>query len=168
MALTKTLKQRTAAADKVVVKVRKARVGDVAQIVMLARLRDEAKKRWRVNKRRSFTLQMRHVIKAANGHYCWVAVDEQKKIVGYAFASMTYSPLDDGMWLHLSEVYVRPRMRSAGIGKRLMAAVKRASMKMKNTGFWLVTHPGNQDAQRFYRRHNMRVRSMKSCFWRAA
>lgn len=159
---------KTPTKRKATIKVRKARVGDVAQIVMLARQRDEAKKHWRVNKRRAFTLQMRHVIKSANGHYCWVALDEEKKVVGYAFASMTYSPLDDGMWLHLSEVYVRPRMRSAGIGKRLMLAVRRASMKIKSTGLWLVTHPGNHDAQRFYRRHKMRVRSMKSCFWRAA
>jgi ribosomal protein S18 acetylase RimI-like enzyme len=150
------------------VKVRKARVSDVAQIVLLARQQDEAKKAWKVNKRRSFTLQMRHVIKAANGHHCWVAVDAENKVLGYAFASMTYSPIDDGMWLHLNEVYVRPRMRSAGIGKRLMMAVKRASKKAKTTGFWLVTHPSNTSAQRFYRRNKMRVKSMKSCFWRAA
>lgn len=149
------------------IKVRKARVGDVAQIVMLARQRDEAKKHWAPGYKRGFSLQLRHVIKAANSHYCWVAVDAEKKILGFAFASMTYSPWENGMWLMLSELYVRPKLRSAGIGKRLMLAVKRASKRSHSRGLFLMTHPHNHGAQKFYRRHKMRIKTMKSCSWAA-
>lgn len=147
--------------------VRKARVSDVPQIVALAKLRDGAKKDWPVGRRRGFTLQLRHLIANSETHLCWVAVDDDRKLVGYVFASYTYSPIDDGMWLHVAELYVRPRMRSGGIGQRLMRAVKAASTRAKAKGVWLVVHPNNTDAQRFYRRNKLSVRTMKSCAWAA-
>ncbi|MCP5405628.1 MAG: GNAT family N-acetyltransferase [Pseudomonadaceae bacterium] len=149
------------------ISVRKARVADVAQIVALAKLRDGAKKDWPVGRRRGFTLQLRHLIANSDTHLCWVALDEAKRVVGYAFASFTYSPIDDGMWLHVAELYVRPRLRSSGVGGRLMRAMKAASTRAKAKGVWLVVHPNNTDAQRFYRRNKMRMRVMKSCAWAA-
>ena len=145
--------------------VRRARVGDVPQIIALAKIRDGAKKKWSPGRRSGFTLQLRHIIGGNDNHRCWVALDGQKKIVGYAFASFTYSPIDDGMWLHVTELYVRPRMRSFGVGQRLMRVIKTASKKAKVRGLWLVVHQNNVDAKRFYRRHKLSMHGMTSCVW---
>lgn len=151
------------------IRIRRARTADAPRILELVRDVDKTKMGWTVNKRRSFALQMRHVIKGANSHYCWVAADVRDgSIVGYAFASATYSPLDDGMWLMLTDLYVCAEHRGSGFGKKLMLAVRRHARKTKGMGFWLVTHPENTGAQKFYRRHRMRVQSMKWCFWHAA
>ncbi len=147
------------------VRIRKARVNDVAQIVSLARDLDKTKKKWRVNRRRSFTLQMRHILRGANGHYCWVAINDMKEIVGFAFASNTYSAIDDGMWIVLSDLYIAPKYQGFGIGQRIMKALKRASRKLKTNGFWLMTHQANKGAQRLYRRQGMKYKHMRSFSW---
>ncbi|MFZ2586732.1 MAG: GNAT family N-acetyltransferase [Alphaproteobacteria bacterium] len=150
---------------KVAVTVRRARVSDVPQIVALAKIRDGAKKKWSAGRRSGFTLQLRHIVRGNDNHRCWVAVDEAKRIVGYGFASFTYSPIDDGMWLHVTELYVRPRLRSSGVGQRLMRTIKTASRKVKARGVSLITHPNNMEGKRFYRRHDFAMMGMVSCCW---
>lgn len=145
--------------------VRRARVADLSQIIQLAQLRDGHKKKWSPSKRTGFTLQLRNILQKQENHRCWVALDDEHRVVGYAFASLTYSPIDDGMWMHVTELYVKPRFRSFGIGQRLMRTVKQSCTKAKVKGFWLVTHHNNVDALRFYRRHKMMTRTMKSCVW---
>lgn len=160
-----THKTTRRALPKAGISVRKARVSDVPQIIELARKRDGAKKNWSPARRSGFTLQLRHIVSQQGHHKCWVAVDADRAIVGYAFASQTYSTIDDGVWMHVTELFVVAKMRSAGVGQRLMRTIKQASTKGKTCGLWLVVHPNNVDAKRFYRRHKLSMRTMQSCAW---
>ena len=72
------------------------------------------------------------------------------EVVGYAFFHDSYNPEIAGpeVWLH--DVFVREHARSRGVGRRLMAAVARATVERGVTALSWGVLSSNRRARAFY------------------
>ena len=72
------------------------------------------------------------------------------ELVGYAFFHDSYNPGVAGpeVWLH--DVFVREHARSRGVGRRLMAAVARATVERGATTLSWGVQSSNRRARAFY------------------
>ena len=72
------------------------------------------------------------------------------ELVGYAFFHDSYNPDIAGpeVWLH--DVFVREHARSRGVGRRLMAAVARATLERGATALWWGVRSSNRRARAFH------------------
>ncbi len=72
------------------------------------------------------------------------------EVVGYAFFHDSYNPEIAGpeVWLH--DVFVREHARSRGVGRRLMAAVARATLARGATALSWGVLSSNRRARAFY------------------
>jgi GNAT superfamily N-acetyltransferase len=73
--------------------------------------------------------------------------------VAIAVTTFRSSVWDPGPVALLEELYVRPALRSQGIGGVLLAAAVAAAKDRGVTTFEINVDEGDVDAQRFYRRH---------------
>ena len=90
-----------------------------------------------------------------SGMLCLVA-EHEGRLVGFAIL-IPYFPgprLSHG--LHLKELYVTARARSAGVGEKLIEAIRALAAKRGATRVIWTTGERNSEAQRFYDRLGMR------------
>ena len=84
--------------------------------------------------------------------YGWVAVNEQGRLIGYATATIDYSTWMSREFMHLDCLFVSERMRSRGVGARLLASVCEHARKIGIAELQWQTPQWNVKAQRFYER----------------
>ncbi len=79
-----------------------------------------------------------------------VVAEVDGELVGYAFFHDSYNPRVAGpeVWLH--DVFVREPARSRGVGRRLMAAVARATVERGATALSWGVLSSNRRARAFY------------------
>lgn len=82
----------------------------------------------------------------------WVAVDEQGYLVGYATATIDYATWMSREFMHLDCLFVTDRVRSRGVGARLLESVCEYARGTGITEVQWQTPDWNVDAQRFYQR----------------
>ncbi len=72
------------------------------------------------------------------------------ELVGYAFFHDSYNSeiAAPGVWL--VDLFVREQARSLGVGRRLMAAVARATLARGGTALWWGVQSSNRRARAFY------------------
>ncbi len=72
------------------------------------------------------------------------------ELVGYAFFNDGYNAetAAPSVWLH--DLFVRDHARSLGVGRRLMAAVARATLARGVTSLWWSVLSSNRRARAFY------------------
>lgn len=83
--------------------------------------------------------------------YAWLArIDGMP--VGYASATVDFSTLDRGFYLHMDCLYVRAPWRGQGFGRRLWDHVHAHALALACRAIQWQTPAWNEDAARFYRR----------------
>ena len=80
--------------------------------------------------------------------------------VALAFLTFRAVLWDDGPVALLEELYVRPDLRSRGIGGRLLAEVVAACRARGSTELTIDVDFEDADARRFYERHGLTARSL--------
>ena len=85
--------------------------------------------------------------------YAWVALAEDRDIIGYATAAPEYSTWSAREYLHMDCLFVRSARRRAGVGASLLDSVIRLARELGHHEVQWQTPTWNVDASRFYRRH---------------
>ncbi|PVE57020.1 N-acetyltransferase [Rhizobium rhizogenes] len=62
------------------------------------------------------------------------------------------APIENGPETEIATLYVQPRHKGKGIGKRLLEEVSRLCIERQCDGVWLTVNSENQDAIAFYQR----------------
>lgn len=83
--------------------------------------------------------------------YAWIAMVADGA-VGYASATLDFSTLDRGIYLHMDCLFVRAGWRGHGIGRLLWNAVHAFACEQGCGNIQWQTPEWNVDAARFYRR----------------
>lgn len=73
--------------------------------------------------------------------------------VGFALVTMRPSPYYDGPLLQLEELYVRPRLRGAGIGSLIMTRLLELAREHSAGEIRIDVDEVDTDTRRFYERH---------------
>lgn len=73
--------------------------------------------------------------------------------VGFAFFTLRPTPYADGPIAHLEELYVRPELRSRGIGSALLERGLAEALVLGASEVHIGVDEGDVDARRFYERH---------------
>jgi GNAT superfamily N-acetyltransferase len=89
------------------------------------------------------------------GTPCLVA-DDGGKLVGFAILNPYFPGPRLTHGLYLKELYVAASGRSAGVGEKLMGAIRAFAKQRGDTRVLWTTGEGNEGAQRFYDRLGMR------------
>jgi GNAT superfamily N-acetyltransferase len=85
--------------------------------------------------------------------YAWVALIEERGIIGYATAAPEYSTWAAREYLHMDCLFVRSARRGAGVGASLLHAVIGLARELGHHEVQWQTPQWNIDSSRFYRRH---------------
>lgn len=72
---------------------------------------------------------------------------------GFAWVTFRPTPYADGPLVQLEELYVRPELRSGGVGTRLIAALREESRLRGAAEVMINVDADDTDARRFYERH---------------
>jgi len=90
----------------------------------------------------------------AGGPICLVAEDEGR-LLGFAILNPYFPAPNLGHGLYLKELYVRAEARSAGVGEKLIEAIRQLAEERGCTRVLWTTNPDNAGSQRFYDRLGM-------------
>jgi GNAT superfamily N-acetyltransferase len=85
--------------------------------------------------------------------YAWVALAEERGIIGYATAAPEYSTWSAREYLHMDCLFVRSARRRGGVGASLLHSVIGLARELGHHEVQWQTPQWNADAFRFYRRH---------------
>ena len=85
--------------------------------------------------------------------YAWVALVEERGIIGYATAAPEYSTWSAREYLHMDCLFVRSASRGAGVGAGLLHSVVGLARELGCHEVQWQTPQWNVDASGFYRRH---------------
>ncbi|MFC7227081.1 GNAT family N-acetyltransferase [Salinirubellus salinus] len=93
----------------------------------------------------------------------WVAETEDGTLAGYACASVTEAPpiFARGATLSVSELYVVPEHRSAGVADDLLDRASAWGDERDCERLGLSVNAENERARAFYERHGLTVRRLK-------
>jgi ribosomal protein S18 acetylase RimI-like enzyme len=92
----------------------------------------------------------KHLATSSSPLYCVVAENLQGEILGYATATIDFSTWEADYFVHMDCLYLRPKARNSGIGKKLVAEIcKLAAAKNIKQLQW-QTPEHNIQAQKFY------------------
>jgi ribosomal protein S18 acetylase RimI-like enzyme len=91
----------------------------------------------------------------SGGTLCLVA-EGKDGLVGFAILNPYFPAPNLTHGLYLKELYVAQRARSAGVGEKLIAAIRDVASKRGNTRVTWTTGDENTGSQRFYDRLGMR------------
>lgn len=72
---------------------------------------------------------------------------------GFAWVTLRPTPYADGPLAQLEELYVRPALRSGGIGTALVAALRTEARRRDALEILINVDADDTDARRFYERH---------------
>lgn len=72
---------------------------------------------------------------------------------GFAWVTFRPTPYADGPLAQLEELYVRPEVRSRGIGAKLVAALRAEATRRGALEILINVDADDTDARRFYERH---------------
>jgi ribosomal protein S18 acetylase RimI-like enzyme len=95
------------------------------------------------------------VAPARGGTLCLVA-DDGQKLVGFAILNPFFPAANLTHGLYLKELYITSTARSAGIGEKLIEAIRALARQRGDSRVIWTTGEDNKDAQRFYDRLGMR------------
>jgi GNAT superfamily N-acetyltransferase len=85
--------------------------------------------------------------------YAWIALAEERGVIGYATAAPEYSTWSAREYLHMDCLFVRSARRRAGVGASLLNSVIGLARELGLHEVQWQTPQWNVDASRFYRRH---------------
>jgi ribosomal protein S18 acetylase RimI-like enzyme len=91
-----------------------------------------------------------------SGTICLVAQQDDGKLVGFAILNPYFPGPRLTHGLYLKELYVAGTARSAGVGEKLIEAIRALARKRGDTRVLWTTGEDNTGAQRFYDRLGMR------------
>jgi GNAT superfamily N-acetyltransferase len=133
--------------------VRSALISDVARIFELCALHAQFERAtFNLTYKQSLLTEALFVSNGFAGEpklYCWVA-EVDKRVVGYATATIDFSTWQCASYLHLDCIYIEQEFRGHGLGKQLMhfvyqfARIRQIKQVQWQTPLW------NVDASNFY------------------
>jgi ribosomal protein S18 acetylase RimI-like enzyme len=83
--------------------------------------------------------------------YGWV-VEVNKKLVGYATATLDYSTWDAAEFLHMDCLYLKEEARGQGLGEKLVLEIVKLAKEKNCVNVQWQTPDWNTEALRFYQR----------------
>ncbi|WP_169804477.1 GNAT family N-acetyltransferase [Sphingomonas pituitosa] len=82
--------------------------------------------------------------------FAWLAIDESGRPMGYATATRDFSTWSGKPFLHLDCLYIAETARGAGVGTKLLGAVKHFAVQRGIAELQWQTPEWNAPAERFY------------------
>lgn len=83
--------------------------------------------------------------------FAWLAVDETGRAIGYATATCDFSTWTGKPFLHLDCLFISETARGAGVGTRLLDAVRMFAVRLGIAELQWQTPEWNAPAERFYK-----------------
>lgn len=82
-----------------------------------------------------------------------VLLAENEAACGFAYLTFRPTPYSDGPLAQLEELYVRPDLRSGGIGSRLLQKAIALTRERQGEEMHINVDEVDEDTRRFYERH---------------
>lgn len=89
--------------------------------------------------------------------FAWLAIDDQGRPIGYASATRDFATWSCKPFLHLDCLYIVETARGAGVGSKLLEAVKLFAVRLGIDELQWQTPDWNLPAERFYLKQNASV-----------
>jgi ribosomal protein S18 acetylase RimI-like enzyme len=86
-----------------------------------------------------------------NPRFIVLVAERDGAVVGYVLATPSYESNWAASGFYVGDVYVAPKARRCGVGRRLIAALAVQARGQGREYPWWTTLPGNSAARRFYR-----------------